>query len=80
MSITTRLFYGLKCDICGREEEPWCDSPEECHREFDYDGWLHLGDGRDICSDCITIDENDNYVTKDGGIYDYETLKLINVK
>lgn len=80
MSITTRLFYGLKCDICGREEEPWCDSPEECHREFDYDGWLHLGDGRDVCSDCITIDENDNYVTKDGGIYDYETLKLINVK
>ena len=80
MSITTRLFYGMKCDICGREEEPWCDSPEECHREFDYDGWLHLGDGRDICSDCITIDENDNYVTKDGGVYDYETLKLINVK
>ena len=80
MSITTRLFYGMKCDICGREEEASYDSPEACHHELDYDAWRHLGDGRDICSDCITIDENDNYVTKDGGVYDYETLRLINVK
>ena len=80
MSINARLFYGLKCDICGHEDEDWYDTPEECRNDCEHVDWLHLCDGRDVCSDCITIDDNDNYVTKDGGVYDYETLKLINVK
>lgn len=80
MSITTRLFYGLKCDICGREDEDWYDTPEECRRDCEHIDWMHLGDGSDICCDCYTIDDEDHIVTKDGGIYDYETLKLINVK
>lgn len=80
MSITTRLFYGLKCDICGKEDEDWFDNMDECREDCEHGDWLHFGDGRDLCPDCWKFDDDDNYVTKDGGVYDYETLKLIGIK
>ena len=77
--IITKLFYGLKCDICGHEDGDWYDTPEECREDCQHCDWLHLGD-RDICCECYTIDDDDErdiYVTKDGHKYDYDTLKEI---
>ncbi|MBO7684902.1 MAG: hypothetical protein J6V72_00865 [Kiritimatiellae bacterium] len=38
--------------------------------------FINLG-GKDYCPNCYTIDENDNYVTKDGKVFDGDTQEEI---
>ena len=76
MSNIMKVFYNIQCDCCGCifDEEAWRPEIDDCREDMGL--WLEL-DGSDICPDCYHIDDNDNIVTKDGSVYDYDTHKKI---
>ena len=70
----------IVCDVCGRTYENYngwtCivgdeDGSEMMSDAID-DDWMELG-GKLYCPDCYDINENDDVITKDGRIFDFET-------
>ena len=70
----------IVCDCCG---ETYYDGNDFCCYVGDEDGsemlshaidndWIELG-GKLYCPDCYDINENDDVITKDGRIFDFET-------
>jgi len=82
MSVIKEYFYNIKCDCCGQHlgnEALWrCD--EQGAKDDAYSdevgGFINLG-GKDYCSSCYEIDEDGNYVTKDGKVFDGDTQEEI---
>ena len=73
-----RLFFNIRCDCCGSllDEECWMEK-EAPFGDIENDcNWKQLG-GKDYCPDCYTIDDDDNYVTKNGHKYNGETEEEI---
>lgn len=74
----------LVCDCCGETYEDnngWTCivgdvDGSDIEQEALNDDWLELG-GKHYCPKCYSIDEDDNYVTKDGCVYDGETEELL---
>ena len=81
MSVIKEYFYNVKCDCCGQHlgnEELW-RADEQGAKDDAYNddgGFINLG-GKDYCPSCYQIDENDNYVTKDGKVFDGDTQEEI---
>lgn len=81
MSVIKEYFYNVQCDCCGvslGNEELW-QPDEQGAKDYAYGedgGFIHLG-GKDYCPSCYEIDENDNYVTKDGKVFDGDTQEEI---
>ena len=71
MSITSKPFYNVKCDICGATDgTDWFEDPQDVRIELENGSdWLSV-EGRDICPDCYSFDDDDNFVLKDGTMYD----------
>ena len=76
--------YIIVCDCCG---EHFHDGNDHCCYIDDTDGsiieseaesseWLTIGD-KHYCPNCYSINDDDNYVTKDGHIYDGENYEEI---
>ena len=72
--IVESLFYNVCCDICGNDaNEMWySDSHDAETNAFDNADFKFLG-GKHYCPECYSIDDNDNIVTKDGRVFDYDT-------
>lgn len=84
MSVIKEYFYNVKCDCCGQHlgNEALWRADEQGAKDDAYGedgGFIHLG-GKDYCPSCYEIDENDNYVTKDGKVFDGDTQEEMNGK
>lgn len=71
-------FYNIVCDCCGTiaSNDHWQVDEENAKEEAEYSYFLHLGD-KDYCSCCYRYDDNDRIITKDGRVFDGDTLKEI---
>ena len=70
-------FYNIKCDCCGEiMSEDWWNDSCDAQTIADDSNYLTCGD-KHYCPDCYSVDDNDNYVTKDGHIYNGDTRELI---
>lgn len=70
-------FHNIKCDCCGEiASETWWNNEDDANTVADDSGYITLGE-RDYCPNCVTIDDDDNYVTKDGRKYSGETHEEI---
>ncbi|MBP5461367.1 MAG: hypothetical protein J6Y20_04510 [Lachnospiraceae bacterium] len=79
MSVIKEYFYNVKCDCCGvslANEEFWRVDEDSAKLDAQEADFINLG-GKDYCPNCYTIDENDNYVTKDGKVFDGDTQEEI---
>ena len=81
MSVIKEYFYNVQCDCCGvslGNEEMWRTDEQGAKDDAygDDGGFINLG-GKDYCPSCYKIDENDNYVTKDGKVFDGDTQEEI---
>lgn len=66
-------FHNIQCDCCGEiASETWWNNEDDAGTVADNSGYITLGD-RDYCPNCVTIDDDNNYVTKDGRRYSGET-------
>lgn len=71
-----KIFYGVKCDGCGRmlpnewEGELYddSDSVDVTARES---GWLVSDDGHHYCEECVSLNDDDCWETKDGKLFSY---------
>ena len=72
--IVEATFYNIRCDLCGADsDEMWYNDKHNAETNaFDNADFKFLG-GKHYCPSCYTIDDNDNIVTKDGRVFDYET-------
>lgn len=70
-------FHNVQCDCCGElASETWWNNDDDA-RNVAYDSDFYTLGGRDYCPDCVTIDDDDNFVTKDGRKYDGNTHEEI---
>lgn len=78
MSVIKEYFYNVKCDCCGHlaNEEFWTTDKDSAKSDAQDAEFINLG-GKDYCPSCYKIDENDNYVTKDGKVFDGDTQEEI---
>lgn len=77
MARIKEYFHNIQCDCCGEiASESWPNNEDDANTYADDSGYITLGD-RDYCPNCVTIDDDDNYVTKDGRKYDGETHEEI---
>ena len=74
MSVKTIFCYALECDWCGcripdRESGlvGW-DTVDGINAELQdqYEQWGVTKDGHHCCTDCLTVTDDDRYVTPDG--------------
>lgn len=72
--------YNVVCDCCDTlmDDEHWYPEGELETIVEDF-GYKHLGD-KYYCSDCWSIGEDGNIVTKDGKKFDRETYEEIKVE
>lgn len=70
-------FYGIRCDACGRvlpNEYNYDMYLDDAH-EVDYiakeSGWLVTNDGHHYCEECISLNDDDCWETKNGKVYTY---------
>lgn len=75
MALIEKTFYGIKCDACGKMlPNEW--GGDAYHEEAiltaniaHESGWLLTDDGHQYCEDCISLNDDDCWETKDGKVY-----------
>lgn len=75
--IVEKIFYGCKCDGCGKmllgewEEDAYYDSEQYTTGVAEDSDWLVTSDNHHYCPDCCHLNDNDIWECKDGKKYDY---------
>ncbi len=79
--VVSDTFYNIRCDCCHAllSDEWYHDAGRDEFGTIMGDScWLETnGSSHHYCPDCYTLDDDDNFVTKDGHKYDGETLEEI---
>ena len=71
-------FHNIKCDCCGElASEEWWNS-EESAREAAFEAdYMEMADDKMYCSACRTVNDEGDYVIKNGYVYDGNTQELM---
>lgn len=76
--IVQRTFYNIMCDCCN---EPmtidWEDDKVRIMDLVEDCDYLRTADGHYYCPGCYHVDDNFNYDTEDGHVYDGKTKEEI---
>ena len=78
--LVKEYFYNIKCDCCGTlaSKDYWQVDEENAKEDADCAEFFNLG-GKHYCQNCYRYDENDRIVTKDGRVFDEDTLEEIKI-
>lgn len=76
--IVHKTFYNIVCDCCN---EPmtidWEDDKQRIKDMAEDCDYLRTADGRYYCPECYHVDDNFNYVTNNGHVYDGKTKEIM---
>lgn len=76
--VVKEYFYNVECDCCHAiaDEELWHVEESYAKEIAAESNWKELG-GKHYCPKCWHYDDDDNIVTNDGKVWDYDTEELI---
>lgn len=76
--IVKENFYNVECDCCHcLANEDWWQVDENAAKEDALDGDWREFEGKHYCPNCWKLDDDDNIVTKDGKVWDWDTEKFL---
>lgn len=76
--IVKENFYNVECDYCHElaDVDVWSVEEQTAkEKALDYD-WRELG-SKHYCPDCWELDDDENIVTKDGKVWDWDTEEFL---
>ena len=76
--IVKENFYNVECDCCYclANEDLW-QVDENTAKEKALDGDWREFEGKHYCPNCWKLDDDDNIVTKDGKVWDWDTEEFL---
>ena len=76
--IIKKYFYNVECDCCHclANEDCW-QVDEATAKEDALDNDWREFEGKHYCPNCWKLDDDDNIVTKDGKVWDWDTEEFL---